>query len=389
MKFTIDQTIQIEKNFEVPLYPKRGIALARANGIYVFDNNGKQYIDCMTNIGVNILGYGNTNIISAITKQLELLPSCHQSFYSEQRAAFLNEITSILPDNHSRIIFTNSGAESIEAALKLARAATGKKKFIATINSYHGRTLGALSATGQEKYRLPFMPLLPEFTHVPFNDISAMSMAMPNDTAAVIIEPIQGEGGIILPDKKYLSHLKTLCKEKNILLIFDEIQTAIRTGSWLVSEQLDVTPDIICLSKSLSYGLPLGLVATTEIISNSMPKGGHGSTFAGNPVTCVAATQVIQYIKKEKLLENAKVTGEYFLHKLKQIKHPLIKDVRGLGLMIGIELSEYVTPYVKKMQDYGLLTIPTAHNIIRFLPPITFNKRNVDEVVKIVKEVFK
>jgi len=385
----INKIIELEKNYEVGLYPKRGIALQKGSGIYLFDTEGKRYIDCMTNIGVNILGYGNSSIANAIAYQISALPSCHQSFYSEQRAILLKEFTDILPSQLSKIIFTNSGAESIEAALKLARIATGKKKFIAATNSYHGKTFGALSVTGQEKYRLPFLPLLPEIIHVPFNDILAMEHVIDNETAAIIIEPIQGEGGILIPNGEYLKKLKALCERNNVLFIADEVQTAIRTGTWLACEQFDVVPDIVCLSKSFSYGLPFGVVVTTSSIANKMKKGGHGSTFAGNPTVCVTARQVIRYLKKENLLESARIVGTYFLEQLQSIKNSLIKKVRGAGLMIGLELFEEVTPYVKSMQNKGLLTIPTSHNTIRFLPPVTFTKEHVDEVVKIVKEVSK
>lgn len=387
MKLTLNQIIEIEKNNEVALYPKRGIALAKGKGIYLFDTNGKKYIDCITNIGVSILGYGNKEISSEIAEQLQLLPSTHQSFYSEERAKLLVAVSEILPKTLTKMIFTNSGAESIEAALKLAIIATGKKKFIAATNSYHGRSFGALAATGQEKYKTPFLPLSPEFTHVAFNDIAAIESAMTKDIAAILIEPIQGEAGVIVPDKMYLKKLRTLCDENNILLICDEIQTAIRTGSWLTSEQSNIVPDIVCLSKSFSYGLPFGIVATTETISNAIPKGAHGSTFAGNPLSCIAATNVITYIKKKHLLINVKNVGEYFIKNLKKIKSPLVKEVRGSGLLLAIELTQNATPYVKKMQDCGLLAIPTANNTIRFLPPIIYTEKNVDETIAIIKEV--
>lgn len=387
MKLPIEEIINIEKTNEVALYPKRGIALARGEGIYIYDTAGKRYIDCMTNIGVNILGYGNKDITQAIAKQIEILPSCHQTFYSEQRASLIQEFTSILPHALSKFIFANTGAESVEIAIKLAKAATGRKKFIATKNSYHGRTLGALSATGREQYRTPFLPLLPEFIHVPFNDYKSIEKAADENTAAIIMEPIQGEGGAILPDNDYLKKLKDLCEKRKIKLIVDEVQTAIRTGTWLASVQYGCIPDIVCLSKSFSYGIPFGLVATTKIISDTWPKGGQ-STFAGNPVACTAALKVIQYIKKGNYIVNAKTVGEYLLQKLKSIKKPVIKEVRGRGLMIGMELTGKVTPYVKKMQDNGLLTIPSANNTIRFLPPITLTQKDVDEIFLIVKDVF-
>jgi [amino-group carrier protein]-gamma-(L-lysyl/L-ornithyl)-L-glutamate aminotransferase len=388
MKLKLDQIRNLEKENEVTLYPKRGIALAKGEGIFIYDTEGKRYIDCMTNIGVNILGYGNAYVANPIAEQLQTLPSTHQSFYTEKRAEVLAEITSILPESLSKIIFTNSGAESVEAALKLAISATGKNKFIACVNGYHGRTFGALAATGQEKYREPYLPLKPEFTHIPFNDITAFKKAITNDTAAVLLEPIQGEGGVLIPDKNYLKQVKKLCTEKKILLICDEVQSAIRTGTWLASSQFGVTPDIVCLSKSLSYGLPFGIVATTKPVSDLMPKGAHGSTFAGNPLSCAATASVLSFIKKKKLLANAAVVGDYFIKKLQTVKHPLIKEIRGRGLMIAMELSVPSTPYIKKLQDMGLITIPTAGNAIRFLPPITLTKKDVDAIIKIVEEVF-
>jgi [amino-group carrier protein]-gamma-(L-lysyl/L-ornithyl)-L-glutamate aminotransferase len=388
MKLTFDQITNLEKNNEVTLYPKRGIALAKGKGIYVFDTANKRYIDCMTNIGVNILGYEISDVANPIAEQLQTLTSVHQSFYSGPRAEALSEITSVLPAQLSKIIFTNSGAESVEAALKLAISATGKKKFIAAVNGYHGRTFGALAATGQEKYREPFLPLMPEFTHVPFNDLTSLKNTVSNETAAILLEPIQGEGGIIIPDKNYLQQVKKLCEEKHILLICDEVQSAIRTGTWLASEQFGIVPDIVCLSKSLSYGLPFGIVATTKEVSDLMPKGAHGSTFAGNPLSCAAAASVISYVKKKKLLANATGIGEYFLRKLKTIRYPVIKEVRGRGLMIAMELTVPSTTYIKKLQDHGLITIPTAGNAIRFLPPITVTKKDVDVIITIVKEVF-
>lgn len=388
MKLPLPEITNIEKTTQVGLYPKRGIALDKGEGHFVFDTNGKKYFDCMTNIGVNILGYGNSTISTAIANQIQTLPSVHQSFYSNERAVFLREITNVLPPTLSRIIFTNSGSESVEAAIKLAKVVTGKKGIIAATNSYHGRTLGALSATGQEKYRTQFQPLLPAFVHVPFDSPAAIKKAITDDTAAVILEPIQAEGGLIIPRKSYLKQVKAICEEKGILLIADEVQTAIRTGTWLASEQFGVIPDIVCLSKSFSYGLPFGLVVTSSEISEKMPKGAHGSTFAGNPVACTAATQVITTITNEKLLQNAKVTGEYFLNELKKLTHPVIKEVRGMGLIIGMELTENSTPFVRNLQLQGILAIPSNGTIIRFLPPITITKKDVDEIMKIIQNVF-
>lgn len=378
----------IEEKNEVKLYPKRGIALIKSKGAYVFDSNGKKYLDFMTNLGVNILGYSNPTITKSLSKQLETLPSTHQTFYSEVRADFLKEVTSILPTELNQIIFTNSGTESIEAALKLAMAATSKGKFIAASNSYHGRTLGSLSVTGQNKYKEPFSTMLGDVTHVPFDDLKALKQNLSEDVAAVILEPIQGEAGIILPDKNYLKEVKKLCQSQGVLLILDEIQSAIRTGSWFAFEHYEIVPDILCLSKSLSYGIPFGVVVTTSTIGILMPKGGHGSTFAGNPLACIAASGVIKQIKKHKLLSNATKLGDYFLTQLKELDHPSIISIKGKGLWIGIELNESTTPYLKKMQDKGLIAASSSTNTIRFLPPINISKKEIDEALNTIKGLF-
>ena len=388
MSIDLKQIITVEEANTIKLYPKRGIALTKGEGVYVFDSNGKRYLDFMTNLGVNILGYSNPSITKAIYKQLETIPSTHQTFYSEARADLLRELRTILPLNLNQVIFTNSGTESIEAALKLAMAATGKNGFVAAVNAYHGRTLGSLSVTGQQKYKDSFPSLLPNIVHVPFNDVKALRMSLSENTAAVILEPIQGEAGIILPDQDYFKKVKDICQSHGILLILDEVQSAIRTGNWFAFEQLDVIPDILCLSKSFSYGIPFGLVVTTVKVGSLMPKGGHGSTFGGNPLACIAAGEVIKQIKKMKLLLNASKMGRYFLDQLNQLKHPAILKVRGKGLMIGLQLKENTTPYLKKMQENGLIAASSSSDTIRFLPPITVTKKGIDQALSIIKEVF-
>lgn len=392
MSFLLKQIAEIENKQEVKLYPKRGIALSKGEGVYLIDTEGKKYLDFMTNLGVNILGYSNPKITKAISEQLETLPSTHQTFYSEQRAEFLREFKTIMPEYLSQVILTNSGTESIEAALKLAMVFKGKNGFIAAKAAYHGRTLGSLTVTGQEKYK-QILPLShqnkADVIHVPFNDIKALKKAVNNNTAAVILEPIQGEAGIIIPDQNYLSQVRDICSKNDILLILDEIQTAIRTGSFSAFEQFGALPDILCLSKSLSYGIPFGLVITSTKIASRMPKGGHGSTFAGGPVACIAALEVIKAIKKNSLLENAINIGKYFLDELRKIKNPQIKEVRGKGLMIGLELVENVTPFLKSMQEKGLIAASSNSDTIRFLPPINVSKSEIDQALKIIKEVFK
>lgn len=388
MSINLNQIISIEDANEVKLYPKRGIALKKGRGAYVFDTSGKKYLDFMTNIGVNILGYSNSSITKAIVAQLELIPSTHQTFYSEARAELIQELKTILPPSLNQVIFTNSGTEAVEAALKLAMAATKRSKFMATFNSYHGRTLGSLSVTGQRKYREPFLNFFGKVTHIPFNDIEALKKNLSEDYAALILEPIQGEAGIVLPDPDYLKEVKKLCKSKGVLLILDEIQSAIRVGSWFAFESYGVIPDILCLSKSFSYGIPFGVVITSSEVGSLMPKGGHGSTFAGNPLSCVAACTVIKQIKKKKLLMNARIMGDYFMEGLKKLNHPAILNIRGRGLWIGIELKENTTPYLKKMQDNGLIASSSSSSTIRFLPPINVGKKETDQALVIIKKVF-
>lgn len=385
----LKQISDLENTSEVKLYPKRGIALERGQGTYVYDTDGKKYLDFMTNIGVNILGYTNPSVTSAISQQLTTLPSTHQTFYSDKRAEFINELSAILPANLTQIIFTNSGAESIDAALKLAMTATGKSGFVAVTNAYHGKSLGSLSVTASELYKKNYMAFInKDVVHVRFNDIEAVKQNINGNTAAVIVEPIQGEAGVILPNENYLSELKEFCLSKSILLIFDEVQSAIRTGSWLASDQYGVVPDIACFSKSFSYGIPFGFVMSTREVGDLMTKGGHGGTFSGSPLACAAATEVIRQIKKEKLLENAKEMGKYFLEELKKLENPVIVKIKGKGLMLGIELSEKTTPYVKKMQDVGLIAALSSTDTIRFLPPINVSKKEIDEALVIIQEVF-
>lgn len=388
MPANLKQIILNEERNEVKLYPKRGVAIEKGEGIYVYDTAGKKYLDFMTNLGVSILGYTNPEIVKAVSDQISLIPSIHQTFYSEKRADLLREFTEILPEKLNKAVFTNSGAESIEAGLKLAMAVTGKTKFIAAMGAYHGRTLGSLSVTGQEKYKTIFNDFLGNAVHVPYNDAGAIEKSITKDVAAVILEPIQGESGIIIPEEDYLKKVREICNKNGILLILDEIQSAVRTGVWFAFERSGIIPDILCLSKSLSYGIPFGIVFVTEEVSSAMPKGGHGSTFAGNPVSVVAATEVLKKIKKDNLLRNASENGKYLLNELSKIKHPSILEIRGSGLMIGIELNENTTPYLKKMQDLGLIAASSSSDTIRFLCPICVTKKEIDEALLIIKEVF-
>lgn len=383
----INQIVKTEEDFETKLYPKRGIALKKGQGSYVFDTTGKKYLDFMTNIGVSILGYSNPQVDKSLIEQLGKIVSTHQTFYSKERAIFLKALISILPKSLDKVVFTNSGAESVEAALKFASLITGRTGFIAAKNSYHGKTLASLSVTGQEKYHKYPIPELKDIKFVDFNNIKSLEQNISKDVAAVILEPIQGEGGIFPASKDYLKQVKKICQKNGTLLILDEIQTALRTGSWFAFESYGVTPDVLCLSKSWSYGLPFGAVILTDKLSQNISKGIHTSTFAGNPLVCSASSAVIKEIKNKKLLLNSQKMGDYFIGELTNLKSQVIKEVRGKGLMIAIELSKNATLVVKAFQEKGLLAIPTGENTIRFLPPINVSKKEIDQSLKVIKEV--
>jgi acetylornithine/LysW-gamma-L-lysine aminotransferase len=288
---------------------------------------------------------------------------------------------------YEQVYWSNSGAEAVEAALKFAVLATGKKHFISCKKGYHGKTLGALSPTDGEKYRSPFEPLLWDFTRIPFNDIKALEEAITKDTAAFIVEPVQGEGGIIPPQDLYLKQVREICTKHGILLIFDEIQSGMgRTGSFLASHHYKIPADILTLGKGLAGGMPVGATVVTKDIAQHIPKTIHTSTFGGNPLTC-AATKASLQVLDEELLSHVSEVGGYFLEKLKEVSSPQITAVRGTGLMIGIEAQGDRNAVLKKLQQNKILAIPAGENVVRFLPSYLITKNHVDEVVNILSNI--
>lgn len=373
-----------EDKYFIPVYTKRDIAIVKGRGVFVFDENGKKYLDLTSNYGITILGHSNKAWRYRIQKQLKKISNVHSSFYNETRAQFLSLLHSLIPQTHSFI--SSSGAEAVEAAIKFARLVTGKTNIIAAKAGFHGRTMGALSATGVLKYKKGFEPLVPGFTHVGFNSIDELQNAFDGNVAAVILEPIQGEAGVIIPDKDYLTSVKRICEQNNALLILDEVQSAFRTGTLLASEQFNTVSDMLCLSKGLGNGFPIGITAVSNEIAEKISKGAHSTTFGGNPISCVAALTTLEQIQKHNLLENVQEIGEYFLQQLRTIKSLLIREVRGKGLMIAIELKQKPTLYVKQLQEQGILVIVTR-NVIRLLPPLILNKKHVDIVINKFKKI--
>jgi len=363
----------------IPLHASRGISLVRGEGSYLWDDKDRRYLDLMTNYGVNLLGHAHAAVTDAIKRQASLLTNAHQSFDTPARQDFLEALGALLPPPLTRISFGNSGAEAIEAALKFARVATGRIGIIATHRAYHGRTFGALSATSDAKYRDPFAPMLEGVRHIPFDDLDALDKVLDDSVAAVIVEPIQGEGGIRVPADGYLKGIRERCDARGILLICDEIQTGFRTGSPFAFNREDIVPDIVCLSKSIANGLPIGVTVTTEAVSERVPKGSHGSTFAGNPLVCAAGAATLRVLADETLHLRAAQTGTRFQKRVRDLRLPQIREVRGRGVMLAVELKKPSTPVIKAMQEQGVLVLPAGGTVIRFLPSILIQDDQLDE----------
>ena len=373
----------------IPLHADRGLTLVRGEGSYLWDDKGRRYLDLMTNYGVNLLGHAHPLVTDAIKLQASQLTNAHQSFDTPARQDFLVALGALLPPPLSRISFGNSGAEAIEAALKFARVATGRIGIIATHRAYHGRTFGALSATADAKYRDPFAPMLEGVRHIPFDDLDALDKVLDDAVAAVIVEPIQGEGGIRVPADGYLRGIRDRCDARGILLICDEIQTGFRTGSPFAFTREDIVPDILCLSKSIANGLPIGVTVTTEAVSERVPKGSHGSTFAGNPLVCAVGAVTLRVLADETLHARAAQTGTRFQERVRDLGLPQIREVRGRGVMQAVELKKPATPVIKAMQEAGVLVLPAGGTVIRFLPSILIQDDQLDEGISALAEALR
>lgn len=383
-------SVKVETKLQpIPLHADRGISLARGEGSYLWDDHGRRYLDLMTNYGVNLLGHAHPQVTAAIDRQASLLTNAHQSFDSPARQEFLDALAGFLPASLSRISFANSGAEAVEAALKYTRVATGRTGVIATHRAYHGRTFGALSTTSDAKYRDPFMPMLGGVQHVPFNNLPAMAEVMNDSIAAVIIEPIQGEGGIRVPEDGYLKGIRELCDAYGALLICDEIQTGFRTGAPLAFSREGIVPDILCLSKSIANGLPIGVTIVTEAVSERVPKGSHGGTFSGNPLVCAAGGATLQVLADEQLHSKAAEKGDRFQGRLRDLGLSQIREVRGRGLLLAVELKKPATPVIRAMQERGVLVLPAGGTVIRFLPSILIQDAQLDEGIDVLVEALR
>lgn len=369
------------------LYQRFPINISKGKGAIVWDVSGKEYIDCMGGYGVALVGHCNDRVINAIKNQSDNLITCHMSVYNNIRLKFLQKMSKISPKELSKVFFSNSGAEAVEAALKFSRKYTGKNGIIAMTGGYHGKTFGALSVTYNEKYRKSFQPLLEGVKFVSYNNPSKIEDSVDNSIGTVIIEPIQGETGIIVPPDDFLQKVRKICDQNNLVLIFDEIQTGLgRTGKMWAGEHWSTTPDIMCLAKGIAGGLPMGLTLCKSEILDAMKLGEHSSTFAGNPISCAAGIATIDSLVEDDLVGNAVKVGNLFKNGLLELKenHRIVRDVRGLGLMLALELRFDIKDVLFEGIKEGLLMLYSGRNIIRLLPPLVIDEVKVLKTLDIM-----
>ncbi len=368
-------------------YSRVPITLVKGKGALVYDDEGNEYVDLVAGIAVNVLGHAHPAVVEAIKEQASKLIHCSNLYYNEPQAEAARLLAETAPGDLNRVFFCNSGTESVECAIKLARKHTGKKRFIAFEGGFHGRTMGSLSATWKPEFREPFEPLVPGFEHVPYGDLEAVEKGMDDDVAGIIVEPVQGEAGIILPPEDFLRGLRELCDEYDALLIVDEVQSGMgRTGSFFAFEHDGVIPDIVCLAKGIAGGVPAGATLAREEVAASFEPGDHGSTFGGNPLACAAIVATVKTILDENLPAEAARKGEKALQVLSELD---VEDVRGRGLMIGVEIGDDDTAETIRDEALkeGILINVTSGDVIRLVPPLIIEDELLEESLEKLVEV--
>ncbi len=377
-------TQALESRYTSGLYAKRPLTIVRGQGALVWDDQGRAYIDCVAGHGVANIGHSHPKVVEALRAQAERIITCPEMFYNDTRARLLERLGNLVP-GMERVFLCNSGTEAVEAAIKFARFSTGRAGIVAAMRGFHGRTLGSLSATWNKKYRAPFQPLVPEFSHVPFNKPAALREAVTENTAAVLLEAVQGEGGIHPATPEFLQTAQEVCRERGALLIIDEIQSGMgRTGKMFAFQHSGVQPDLVTLAKGIAGGVPMGAVLIGERVAPLKP-GIHGTTFGGNPLAAAASLATLDVLEGENLPQRAAETGAYFLERLRSIQNPLIREVRGAGLMIGVELKQKVAPVIQSLMAHGVLALPAGMTVVRFLPPLVITTAQIDTVVAAFK----
>ena len=373
-------TQETERRYAFEVYPKRGLTLVRGAGAVVWDDAGRSYLDCAAGTGVAGLGHAHPAVVEAITRQARTLITCGGVFYNDRRAELLAKLAQAAPEGLTRAFLCNSGAEAIETAFKFARLQTGRTGVVAAMRGFHGRTMGALSATHKKAYREPFAPLVPGVAHVPYNNLDRMAEAVTDRTAAVVLEPIQGEGGVHRAGGDYLRGVRALCDERGALLIADEIQTGFcRTGRMFAVEHSGVRPDVMCVAKGIAGGVPMGAALFGGAVQPAV--GIHGSTFGGNPLACAAAAATIDYLVEHDLAGRAAASGAYFRELFERSRPACVRELRQYGLMIGIELKERAQPHLIALMEQGVLALPAGGTVIRLLPPLVIEREQIEAVV--------
>jgi len=389
----LKRIINVEDSVLARVYQRFPVCITRGRGAILYDIYGREYIDCMGGYGVSIVGHCHPRVVKAIKEQSERLITCHSSLYNEKRAELLEKLIKIAPKGLDRVFLSNSGAEAVECALKVAVKYTGRDEVVSMVRGYHGKTIGALSATWNPKYRRPFKSLLiPTFKFIPYGRIEKAEAAISDRTAAVIVEPIQGEGGVHIPPKGFLEELRKLCDEHGAVLIMDEVQTGLgRTGRMWASEHWGVSPDIMCIAKAIAGGIPMGVTIARGEIMESLKLGEHTTTFGGNPLACAAASATIDVIVEEGLVERARVLGDFFKDKLLKIgeRFGVVRDVRGLGLMIGLESRFDIYNILMGALERGVILLYSGKNVIRFLPPLVIEREHLERVAEILEVLLK
>lgn len=375
-------------SFESGVVPRRGdTVMVAGEGCWMIDSGGQRYLDLTSSQGVAMLGYNHPVLTAALQEQAGRLHACPNFFHNDTRGAFLEKLIAVTPPHLTRAFLANSGAEAIDGAIKFARLATGRPGIIAARNSFHGRTVGALSLTWNPKYRRKFEPLLPEVSHIHFNNIGQLDAAVDDGVAAVVLEVIQAEGGVHVGDADFLAAAQRLCRERGALLVIDEVQTGFgRTGLWFSFQHFDLTPDIIALAKGLGGGFPMGAVVYTDQIQESLFSGAHGSTFGGNPLACAAGVAALS-VYQDGLIERAERAGRRLRDALETAigGRRIVREIRGRGLIVGIDLRAKATPFLKRlMEDHSVLALPAGSTVLRLLPPLIINDEEIDLAVEAI-----
>jgi LysW-gamma-L-lysine/LysW-L-ornithine aminotransferase len=366
---------------------RTGPVLVRGHGASFWDAAGRRYVDLGASHGVGNLGCSHPDVVRALQQQAAELLYLGSGYDLPARTQFLERLVGQLPPSLNRVFLSNSGTEAVEAAIKFARAATGRPKVVAAMRGFHGRTYGALSATWRKEFREPFEPLVPGFVHVPFNDVAALTAAVDETTALVLLEPVQGEGGVHVATPEFLAAARARTSAAGALLGFDEVQTGMgRTGRLFAFERWGVLPDLLILAKSLAGGMPIGATVTTEEVRTRF-RGSHHSTFGGNPLACAAGIAALDVTIRERLWERAERLGEYAMDRLRHLPPERVREVRGLGLLIGLELRERVTPYLVRLEERGFLALPAGATVLRLLPPLVIDEDDFRAGLEAIEEV--